>query len=80
MKLVAVKELPGKRTTKKSLKVLFDEFLNMNVQIARVDLSEHDYKSVTVAYGVLNAAIKRWVVPITVTRRGDEIYFINRTM
>lgn len=80
MKLVAVKELPGKGTSKKKLKALFDEFLNMNVQIARVDLSEHDYKNATVAAQVLGVAVKRWVVPITVTRRGDEIYFINRTM
>ena len=80
MKLVAVKELPGKRTSKKSLKALFDEFLDMNVQIARVDLSEHDYKSVTVAAQVLGVAVKRWVVPITVVKRDEEIYFINRTM
>lgn len=80
MKLVVVKELPPARKQKKSLKAIFDEFLSMNVQVARVDLSEHDYKDSKVANTVFKTAVKRWCVPITVVKRGDEIYFINRTM
>ena len=79
MKFVEVKEVPGMRKYH-PLKNKWDEFMAMNVKVAKVDLSEHDYKSAAVAHSVMSISIKRFGYPITVTRRGDEIYLIRRDM
>lgn len=79
MKFVEVKEVPGVRQDN-LLKSKWVEFMAMNVKVAKVDLSEHEYKSATVAQSVMSVSIKRFGYPITVTRRGDELYLIRRDM
>lgn len=79
MKFVPVNELP-ERKQKKSLKHVFKEFIAMNVKIARVDLTQFDYKSPKVAYSVLGLASKRHCVDIKVHIRNDEIYFERTDM
>lgn len=79
MKFVEVKEVPGVRQNN-PLKSKWVEFMAMNVKVAKVDLSEHEYKSATVAQSVMSVSIKRFGYPITVTRRGDELYLIRRDM
>lgn len=75
MKFVEVEKVPERKRKYKNLKVIFDEFVAMNVKAARVDLTEHDYKNVKVAYTVLHNAAKRFCVPVKVYIRGNEIYF-----
>lgn len=78
MKFVEVERLPEKRRPKKSLRNLFDEFISMNVKLARVDITERDYKNTMVGYGVMRTAAKRYGAPIKVYIRNDEIYFERR--
>ncbi len=62
------------------LKPLFDEFIALNVKVARVDLDEEDYKSPTVAANVLRIAAKRWAVPIRVVLSEGKVYFVRKDM
>lgn len=78
MKFVEVERLPETRRQYKSLKNMFDEFLNMNVKMAKVDLTEHDYKNISIGYRVLYNSVKRWDVPIKVCMRNGEVYFVRR--
>ena len=79
MKFVKVKEIPGVKKYH-PLKNRWEEFMAMNVKVVKVDLDEREYKSATVAAGVMQASIKRHGYPITVVRRGNEIYLIRRDM
>lgn len=79
MKFVPVESLPNRRM-KKSLSVLFKEFMAMNVKIAKVDLNEQDYKSPRIARSVLGNAAKRHCVSVKVCIRDDEIYFVRTDM
>lgn len=79
MKFVPVNELPG-RAEKKSLKHVFKEFMAENVKYARVDLTQFDYKSPTVAFSVLSIASRRHCVDIKVHIRNNEIYFERTDM
>lgn len=78
MNFVEVERLPEKRRPKKSLKNLFNEFMNMNIKLAKVDLNERDYKSVAVAYSVLRNAAKKHDYPIKVYLRDGNVYFMRR--
>lgn len=78
MKFVEMKDgVPGDKM-KKHLKLYIDEFINMGVKVARVDIDEHDYKNVKVAYRVLYNHIKRFGHPINVVMRKGEIYFVRK--
>lgn len=79
MKFVPVEKLP-KRCTAKSLKHVFKEFIAMNVKFAKVDLTQFDYKSPSVAFSVLSVAVKRHCVDIKVHKNGNEIYFERTDM
>lgn len=78
MKFTKVDTMPGRRLSKKSLKPVFDEFMNMNVKIAKVEFNDREYKNASVAYNVLTHAVKRHCVPIKVHFRNNEIYFERR--
>lgn len=79
MKFVEVKEVPDKKKYH-PLKSRWDEFMAMNVKVAKVDLDEREYKSVEIARATMALSIKRLGYPITVTRRNGEIYLIRRDM
>ena len=79
MKFVKVNEITEQKKYH-PLKNKWEEFMAMNVKIVKVDLDEHEYSSAEVARSVMAISIKRMGYPITVTRRGDEIYLIRRDM
>ena len=79
MKFVEVKELPVRRG-KKNLRVFIDEFMVANIKIAKIEIGENEYSSISVARSCIYTAVTRSGAPITVTQRGDEIYFIRRDM
>lgn len=78
MTMAKVDTMPAKRCSKKCLMDIFNEFISMNVKLAKVEFEENEYKSVKVADSVLRVAAKRYGVPIKVRMRNDEIYFERR--
>ena len=79
MKFVEVKEVPGVKKYN-PLKSKWEEFMAMNVEVAKVDLDIDEYRSVEVARATMATSVKRLGYPITVTRRQNEIYLIRRDM
>lgn len=79
MRLVRMENGLPKRENFK-LKVIFNEFIAMNVKVAKVNLDPDDYKSITVARSVLGNAAKRHDVPVKVRLRNGEIYFVRKDM
>lgn len=80
MKFVEVKEVPDKKRRHKNLQVFIGEFMSANIQFAKIEWKEHEYKNVDVARNAIYIAVKRSGAPITVVKRGDDIYFIRRDM
>ncbi len=76
IKFVEVKEVPI--CQKKNLQNYLEEFMNMNIKVARVEFDELDYKNIDAAAAAFNNSAKRGGFPITVTRRNGELYLINR--
>lgn len=79
MKLVQIEYVPEIKQNHR-LKDAWDEFMGMNVKIAKAELDTNEYRSVSVAASVWSVSIRRYGYPINVTRRGDEIYLIRRDM
>lgn len=79
MKFVKVKEVPEQKKYH-PLKSKWEEFMAMNVKVVKVDLDENEYKTIDGARSVMAISVKRMGYPITVTKRGDEIYLIRRDM
>lgn len=78
MRFTKVQNIPDALNAKFKLERVFDEFMQMNIAIARVD--DYDHKSVNSAYNGLHKAAKRWHVPVKVVKRGEEIYFVRTDM
>lgn len=79
MRIIEEKNGLPKRVNFKLL-TFFNEFLRMNIQVASVNLDEHDYSSIEVAYSVLNNAAHRHHVPVKVKRRNGLIYLVRTDM
>lgn len=79
MRLVQVEAVPGRKGNHR-LKAVWEEFMGMNVKVAKAELDVGEYKSVEVAQTVWHNSINRFGFPITVTRRNGEIYLIRRDM
>ena len=79
MKFVEVKEVPRK-ISHNTLRIKWDEFMAMNVKVAMVNLDKNEYKSIDTARETMAMSVKRYGYPITVTKRGDEIYLIRKDM
>ena len=77
MKFVKVDSVPMRKTTHR-LKDYFDEFMNSNVKVARVELSNDEYSNVNSARSTMRASAKRFGLPIDICKRKDEIYLIRR--
>lgn len=81
MKFIKVDQVPGiDKKNYNKLKNDWQEFMDMNVKIAKVDLTQYNYKSVLVASQVMSKSIKRFGFPIDITKRKDEIYLVRRDM
>lgn len=84
MKFVPVEKLPdiqtGKCTRTKSHvhKVYLQEFMNMNVKIARVEFGRNDFSDIRSAYRSLLQTITRSGDPIKVCFRDNSIYLVRR--
>ena len=79
MKFTKVNEVPS-RKHHKNVRGFLEEFISRNIEVARVDLHEDDYKNPAVAQRCLQLAAKRACLPIRVSYRGDKVYFIRTDM
>ena len=77
MKFVKVDSVPMLKSNHR-LKDYFDEFMNSNVRVARVELSENEYSNDNSACSTMRASVKRFGLPIDICKRKDEIYLIRR--
>lgn len=77
MKFVEVKEVP-ERTHKKDLRKILEDFMTTNIKVAKVDFNDGDYKEARYCANSIAVAVRRAALPITVTRRGEEVYLIRR--
>lgn len=77
MKFTVVEKVP-ERLAKKKLKYILDEFVNMNVECAKFEFDENEYKHANSAYTNLRKAAKKYGYPINIIKSGEEIYFIRR--
>lgn len=76
MKFIEVKELP-KRKVRTDLRQKLDEFMAMNIKIAKVEM-ENRYSSIRVAQGTIHTSAKHGGYPITVRTIDGEIYLIRK--
>ena len=79
MNFIVVEDIP-KRSNPKNLFGMWREFMAMNTKVVKVELSEYDYKNSSVARNCFCQSIKRGCFPITVIKRGDDIYLVRRDM
>lgn len=71
-------EIPMRGCARHNLKAELTEFMNMNVKVAKVTITDHDYKNAKSAYENLHKAAKKYGFPIDVTKRKDDIYIIRK--
>lgn len=74
MRLIRMEDGMPKRENFK-LRPIFEEFLAMDIKVAKIDLDPGDYKSNSVACNVLRVAAKRHDFPVKVRMRNGEVYF-----
>lgn len=79
MKFTVMEELPRKREYNPLGKYL-EEFMRMNVKVARVDFDAHEYASAKVCQTTLYTSIKRRALPIKTSVRNNEVYLIRTDM
>ena len=79
MKFVKVDKVPGKKANH-SLRHYWEEFMHMNIKVAKAEIGVQEYKSPDVARTTWAASIKRFGYPIDLTIRKGEIYLIRRDM
>lgn len=69
-----VDKLPEKRRSKHYLQRLIEDFVESGQEIARIDYTEHDYKSLSVCYGCIKRAAITSKRPVKVVQRDGEVY------
>ena len=74
MKLVKVKELPKASVRVHDLQAIIQEFVNSDSRISKLDIDDHDYKSVQVCYNVMCTAVRRSRHPVKVHIRKGNVY------
>ncbi len=80
MRFTEVNEVPKKKAYHK-LKEDLERFVQSGVKIAKIEFHQGEYKSATVAAGVLRVAIKRHGFNgIEVFQRGDNLYLANNNL
>jgi hypothetical protein len=85
MTFVAVEKVPEKKCAKagtmtefKPMKARIDEFMKMGIKCARVEFSPNEYRSVESAHSAFAKLVRYYAYPITVNKRGDEVYLTRR--
>ena len=56
------------------------EFYNMNIKVAKIDLDDREYSDLKSANLSIARGIKRWGLPLTVHKIGDELFIVNREL
>lgn len=79
MKFVEVKEVPG-RTIKKNLYGYLNEFMTMDIKVAKVEFNKMEYKTVISAYLCIYRAVQKSRLPLRVMKRNDEIFLVRNDM
>lgn len=77
MKITAIDEIPR---PKKRLQALIEKFYKSEIKVGRVEWTSKDYKNAKVAYSVLWSAAKRSKLPVSVAKRGEEVYLYRTTV
>jgi hypothetical protein len=78
MKAIAVHCIPERMHGNHKLRRFFEDFITSNIKLAKIELSEVEYKSPKVAQNVMGIAARRGKYPVKVMLRGDDIY-LQRT-
>lgn len=78
MKFVKCEKEFIEKRTRKNLKVYFKEFMCSNLEAAKVELKDHEYSNVNVAWRTISCSIKRYGFPIEAHIINGELY-IERT-
>lgn len=77
MKLIIVKELPKIKRHKYSyaeMQAKFEEFMKLNVRLAKVEFREGEYSSIISARNVMARSAATHGFPIKVMMRNYEVY------
>lgn len=80
MKFIKVEGLPKIRKHKitcAEMQAQFDEFMNLNTKICKVEFKENEYSTTMSARNTLHTSAKRYGYPIKVVTRNDVIYFVR---
>lgn len=87
MKFIPVDNVPGRgartadqQVAQKLTRQHLTEFMSMGDKYAKVDLNPGDYANSEVAYIALRASVKYADLPITVIRRGEDVYLMRNDM
>ena len=79
MTFTKVDEVPKyEHKQRHKLGIYLKEFMASNIKVAKVNFVEGEYKSLKSAHESLRVAAKRWVLPIDVVKRGDEVFLVRR--
>ena len=80
MKLEKTNFIPDtERRNRHDLQEIIDGFCNSDVEMARVVISETDYKTIIGCYNCMYRAIKRSKHPVKVVKRGNSIYLVKNS-
>ena len=80
MKFVKVDKMPGRRSSKKSLRVFMEEFISRDIKMAKVELKEGEYKNSEIARRCLTTSAKRHCLPVKAGCRDNEVYIYRTDM
>ena len=79
-KFIKVDEADIQRRKYSNLRADWKEFMGMGIKVAKVDLTQYNYKSPIIAATVMARSVKYHAQPIDVVRRRDEVFLIRRDM
>lgn len=74
MKLIAVENLPKIKNPKHRLQKMIEDFVESGCEVAKIDLTEHDYKTPLVGYKCIYVAARNSKRPVKVHYRDGEVY------
>ena len=80
-KFIKVDGVPEvRRKQYNNLKADWQEFMDMGVKVAKIDMAQYNYKSLLTGYQVMMKSIRRHGFPIDIMKRGEEIFLVRRDM
>ena len=79
-KFIKVNEADVQKRNYSNLKADWKEFMGMGIKVAKVDLTQYNYKSSEVAAMVMARSVRAHGQPIDVIRRKGEVFLVRRDM